>query len=168
MALDGVRSSCLGVEEDHPHVARDIINEEEEIALASTSSRSDGTIEVTVYQLQLLCGTVAYLVREGQPPLLRQHAGVAKLLDVVDVRHPLHHLLSTKLPQGLKVEVPKALMSMPPVVVASSCKAKGLCHLGVEDVEVVARPAHLGEKTATSVPDAKEPVLDLHTRTILI
>ena len=76
---------------------------------------------------------------------------------MVDVRHPPHHLFSTKLPQGLKVKVPKALMPAPPIIIALSCKAKGLHHLGMEDVEVIAPPTHLGEKMATSVPDGNSP-----------
>jgi len=43
MALDGFRSSCLGVEEDRPHVAGDV-DEDEEVAPASRSSRCDGTV----------------------------------------------------------------------------------------------------------------------------
>ena len=107
-------------------------------------------------------------MREEQPLLLRQHTGAAELLDMVDVRHPPHHLLSTKLTQGLKVEVPKALMPMPPIIISPSCKEKGLHHLSVEDIEAIAPPAHLDEKTAMSVPDAKQSMVDLHARPILI
>ena len=40
MTLDGIRSSCLGVEEDRPHVAGDVV-EEKEVAPASRSSRCE-------------------------------------------------------------------------------------------------------------------------------
>ena len=114
-------------------------------------------------ELQLLLGAVARLVWEGKTPLLRRHAGVAELLDMVDGRHPLHHLLSTELPQGHKVEVPKALVPTPHIVIVASCKAKGLHHLGMENVEAVAPPAHICEKSVISVQDAKQSMLDLHT-----
>jgi hypothetical protein len=154
MTLDGVRSSCLGVEEDRLHVAGDIVDEEEEAVLASRSSRCDGAAQVAVHKLQPLLGAEAHLVRQGEALLLRQHARVAELLQVVDVWHAPHHLLGTELPQGLKVEVPKSLVPPPRVIVASSCKAKRLCHLCVENIGAVAPPAHLSEKTATSVLDA--------------
>jgi hypothetical protein len=73
---------------------------------------------------------------------------------MVDVRQAPHHLLGTELPQGLKVEVPKALVPPPRVIIASSYKATGLRHLCVKDVEAVAPSAHLGKKMATSVPNA--------------
>jgi hypothetical protein len=69
MMLDDVRSSCLGVEEDHPHVAGDVIDKEEEVAPASTSSQCDGAGEVTAHKLQLLLGVEARLMREGEAPL---------------------------------------------------------------------------------------------------
>jgi hypothetical protein len=95
MTLDGVRSSCLGVEEDRPHVVGDVVDEDE-VAPAS-SSRCDGVAEVAVHKLQLLLGAEARLVREREASLLRQHARVAELLHVVDVRHAPHHLLGTEL-----------------------------------------------------------------------
>jgi hypothetical protein len=82
------------------------------------------------------------------------------------VRHALHHLLATELLQGLKVEVPKALVPPPSVFVAVSCKTKGLRHLHVKDVEAVAPSIRLDEKAATVIPDvildAQDLVLDLH------
>ena len=68
------------------------------------------------------------------PPQLGEDAGVAELLHVVDVRHAPHHLLAAELSQGLKVEVPKALVPPPSVVVAAGCKTKRLRHLRVKDV----------------------------------
>jgi hypothetical protein len=154
MTLDGVRSNYPGVEEDRPYIAGDIIDEEEEVASASRSSWCAGAVEVAMLKLQLLIGVEAHLMWEGDAPLLHQHARVVELLHVVDVRHAPHHLLGTELPKGLKVQVPKALVPPPCVVVVSSCKAKGLHHLYVENVEAVAPRTHLSEKTATSVLDA--------------
>jgi hypothetical protein len=97
MTLDGVRSSCLGVKEDRPHVAGDVVDEGEEVVPASRSSRCDGAAQVAVHKLQLLLGAEAHLLREREASLLRQHARVAELLHMVDVRHAPHHLLGTEL-----------------------------------------------------------------------
>jgi hypothetical protein len=91
-----------------------------------------------VYELQLLLSAKARLAGEREPLQLGEDAGVAELLHVVDARHAPHHLLAAELPQGLKVEVPKALVPPPSVVVAVGCKTKRLRHLCVKDVEAVA------------------------------
>jgi hypothetical protein len=113
-----------------------------------------------VYELQLLLGAEARLAREGEPPQLGEDASVAELLHVVDVRYAPHHLLAAELPQGLKVEVPKALVPSPSVVVAAGYKTKRLCHLCVKDVEAVA-PIDVDQEPVSMIPDAQDPVLDL-------
>jgi hypothetical protein len=72
---------------------------------------------------------------------------------VLDSRHALQHLLVAELFQGLEVEVPKALVPSPGVVVALSCKTHGLRHLHVEDIEAVGASIHLGEKATMAIPD---------------
>jgi hypothetical protein len=67
-ALDGVHCGCLGIEQDSPHVAGHVVDEEE-VAPASRCNRCHGATEVTVYDLQLL-GAEARLAREGEPPQL--------------------------------------------------------------------------------------------------
>jgi hypothetical protein len=86
---------------------------------------------------------------------------------VLDLRHALHHLLVAELLQGLKVEVPKTLVPPPSVIVATGCKACGLCRLHVEDVEAVGTSANLGEKAMMAIPDPQNTILDL-TRAVLI
>jgi hypothetical protein len=66
------------------------------------------------------------------------------------------------MPQGLKVEVPKALVPPPSVVITAGCKTKRLCHLCVKDVEAVA-PVDLDQELVSMISDAQHPVLDLHT-----
>jgi hypothetical protein len=61
-------------------------------------------------------GAEARLAGEGKLSLLGKDAGVAELLHVLDSRHALHHLLVAELLQGLEVEVPKALVPPPGVV----------------------------------------------------
>jgi hypothetical protein len=100
MTLDGVRSSCLGVEEDCPHVAGDIVNEKE---VAPASRSSQGVANVTGPQRSPCTSSSfslaeAHLVQEGQLALLRQHTCIVELLHVVDVRHSPRHPLSTELP----------------------------------------------------------------------
>ena len=99
---------------------------------------------------------------------LGEDAGVAKLLHVLDSRHALHHLLVAELLQGLEVEVPKALVPPPGVVVTAGCKTHGLRHLHVEDVKAVGASVHLDEKATMAIPDTQDPVLDLHARAVLI
>jgi hypothetical protein len=115
-----------------------------------------------VHELKPLFGSESRLAREEEALLLRQDAGVAELLDVVHVRHASHHPLGAELLQSLKVEMPKALLPPPSFVIATSCKAQGLLHLGIEDVEEVAPPSHLSEKKLLSIPDAHQAILDLH------
>jgi hypothetical protein len=78
---------------------------------------------------------------------------------VVDVRHASHHLLAAELPQGLKVEVPKAIVPPPSVVVTEGRKTKRLHHL--KDVEVVA-PIDLDEEPTAMILDVQHPMFDLH------
>jgi hypothetical protein len=63
MMLDGIRSSCLGVEDDRLHVAGDVVDKEEEVTPASMSSPCDGAVEVAMHKLHFLLGTEARLVR---------------------------------------------------------------------------------------------------------
>jgi len=106
-----------------------------------------------VHELQLLLGAEARLAGEGEPPLLGEDAGVVELLHVLDSRHALHHLLVAELLQGLEVEVPKALVPPPGVVVAAGCKTHGLRHLHVEDVKAVGASVHLDEKATMAILD---------------
>ncbi|KAG8048773.1 hypothetical protein GUJ93_ZPchr0009g1032 [Zizania palustris] len=71
--------------------------DEEEVALASRGSRCHGTTKVAVHELELLLGTKARLTREWGSPLLGQHAGVTKLLHMLDTWHAPHHLLDAEL-----------------------------------------------------------------------
>ena len=93
MTLDGVRSCCLGVEQDRPYVAGHVINKEEEVAPSSRCSQCHGAAEVTVYDLQLLLGVKAHLAGKGEPSLLSEDTGVTELLHMVDAWHAPHHLL---------------------------------------------------------------------------
>jgi hypothetical protein len=153
MALDGVRSRRLGIEQDRPHVAGHVIDEEQEEAPASRCGRCHRAAEVAVHELQLLLGAETHLVGEREPPLLGEDAGVAELLHVLDSRHALHHLLVFEQLQGLEVEVPKALVPPPGVIVAAGCKTHGLRHLHVEDVQAIGASVHLGEKATMAIPD---------------
>jgi hypothetical protein len=117
-----------------------------------------------VHELEPLLGSEARPERKGEVLLLGHDVGVAELLDVVHTRHALHHLLDAELPQTLKVNVPKALVPPPSLVVATSYKAQRLLRLSDEDVVVAA--LDLSKKKLLSVPDAQHVVLDLHTQTV--
>jgi hypothetical protein len=57
--------------------------------------------------------------------VLGHHVGVAQLLDVVDLRHPTHHLLTLELPERLEVEMPKPRMPTPGLIISMSGEAEG-------------------------------------------
>jgi hypothetical protein len=59
-------------------------------------------------------------VEEKAPLVLGHHAGVAQLLDVVDLRHPTHHLLTPEFPERLEVEMPKPLVPKPGLIISMS------------------------------------------------
>jgi hypothetical protein len=87
-----------------------------------------------VDKLELLQCTVRSLSRKRPPLVLGHHAGVAQLLDVVDLRHPAHHLLTLELPERLEVEMPKPLMPMLGLIISTSGEAEGPSHLHVKHV----------------------------------
>jgi hypothetical protein len=70
---------------------------------------------------------------------------------MAEARQALHHLHGTEPLQGLEVKVSEALVPLPRLVVPTSGKTKGLCHLHIEDVESVYASGYLGEM---AIPDA--------------
>jgi hypothetical protein len=135
---------------------------------ASLCCRCDGTAEVTVDEPELLLHAVRSVSRKRLPLVLGHHACVAQLLDVVDLRHPAHHLLAPDLPERLEVEMPKPLVPMPSLIVSTSDEAEGLDHLHVKHVQPVALAVDFGEKATTAVPDPKHPSVNLHSRASLV
>jgi hypothetical protein len=121
-----------------------------------------------VHELEPLLGSEAQLLGKGEPPLLRQHADVTELLHVIKARLASYHPLGTEPLQGLEVKVPEALVALPCLVVPTSSKAEGLCYLHVEDVESIGASSYLGKKATMVIPNPHDPVLDIHTRTVLI
>jgi hypothetical protein len=87
---------------------------------------------------------------------------------MVKARQASYHPFSTEPLQGLEVKVPKALVSLPRLVVLMSSKAGGLCYLHVEDVESIGASGYLGKKVTMAIPNPHDSVLDLHSRTVLI
>jgi hypothetical protein len=116
-----------------------------------------------VDKLKLLQRTVRSLSRKRPPLVLGHHAGVTQLLDVVDLWHPTHHLLAPKLPEHLKVEMPKPLMPMSKLIILTSGEAEGPSHLHVKHVQPVVPTVDLGEKATTVVPDPEHPSVNLHS-----
>lgn len=49
--------------------------------------------------------------------------------------------------------MPEALVSLPGIVIAVCDEAKWLRHLGVKNVEAIARELHLGEESVLRIPD---------------
>jgi hypothetical protein len=165
---DGVRSLSLTVKDHNPHVAGDVVDEQQEVASSSRCSRCHRATEVPVHELEPLLGSEARLLGKGEPPLLRQYTDVAELLHVVKARQASYHPLGTELLQGLEVKVPETLVSLPCLVVPMSSKTEGLCYLHVEDIESIDASGYLGKKVMMAILNPYDSVLDLHMRITLI
>jgi hypothetical protein len=121
-----------------------------------------------VDKLELLQRTIRSLSRKRLPLVLGHHAGVAQLIDVVDMRHPVHHLLAPELLERLKVEVPKPLVPMLGLTISMSGEAEEPSHIHVKHVHPIAPVVDLGEKVNAAVPDPKHPSVNLHPRVALV
>jgi hypothetical protein len=119
-----------------------------------------------VDELELLL--VHNLTGKGLPLELGHHTGVAQLLDVIDLRHPTHYLLTPELPERLEVEMPESFMSSPSFIVSTISEAEGSSHLHVKNVQPVAPVVDLGEKTTAAVPDPVHPSVNLHPRATFV
>jgi hypothetical protein len=167
-APNGVRSLSLAAKDHNPHVAGEVIDEQQEVASSSRYSRCHRATQVPVPELEPLLGSEARLLGKGEPPLLCQHADVAELLHVVKARQASYHPLGTEPLRGLEVKVPEALVPQPRLIVPTSSKAEGLWYLHVEDVESIGASSYLGKKATMTIPNSHDSVLNLYTQTILI
>jgi hypothetical protein len=136
--------------------------------LFSGCSRCHRATQVPVHELEPLLGSEARLLGKGEPPLLRLHADVAKLLHVVKARQASYHPLGTEPLQSLEVKVPEALVPLAHLVVPISSKTEGLCYLHVEDIKSIGASGYLGKKATMAISNPHDSVLDLHIRTALI
>jgi hypothetical protein len=95
--------------------------------------------------------------------VLSHNAGVTQLLDVVDLWHPTHHLLTPELPERLKVEMPKPLMPTTGLIISTSGETEGPSHLNVKHVQRVVPAVDLGEKATAVVQDPEHRSVNLHS-----
>jgi hypothetical protein len=161
-ATDGIRNLSLAAKDHNPHVAGEVIDEQQEVVSSSGCSRCHQATQVPVHEVELLLGSEARLLGKGEPPLLREHADIVELLHVVKARQASYHPLSTEPLQGLKVKVPEALVPLSCLVVPTSSKAEGLCYLHVEDIELIGASGYLGKKAMMAIPNPHDSILDLH------
>jgi hypothetical protein len=134
---DGVRSLSLTAKDHNPHVAGEVVDEQQKVASSSRCSRCHRATQVPVHELDPLLSSEARLLGKGEPPLLRQHTDVAELLHMVKARQTSYHPLGTEPLQGVEVKVPEALVPLPRLIIPTSSKAEGLCYLYVEDIESI-------------------------------
>jgi hypothetical protein len=73
---DGVRSLSLTAKDHNPHVAGEVINEQQEVASSYRCSRCHRATQVPVHELEPLLVSEARLLGKGKPSLLRQHTDV--------------------------------------------------------------------------------------------
>jgi hypothetical protein len=85
----------------------------------------DGAAEVVVDELELLLCAVRSMLRKKSSLVLGLHVGVTQLLDVIDLQHLAHHLLTPELPERLEVEMLKPLVPTPGLIILMSDKAEG-------------------------------------------
>jgi hypothetical protein len=81
---------------------------------------------------------------------------------MVEAWQASHHFLGTEPLHCLKVEVPEALVPLPRLVVPASSEAEGLCHLHMENIELICTPGYLGDKATLTIPYPHDSVLDHH------
>jgi hypothetical protein len=165
-APDGVRSLSLAAKDYNPHVAGEVVDEQQEVASSSRCSRCHRATQVPMHELEPLLGLEARLLGKWEPSLLHQHTDIAELLHVVKARQASYHPRGTEPLQGLEVKVPESLM--PRLVVPASSKAEGLCYLHVEDIESIGASGYLSKKAMMVIPNPHDSIIDLHTRTALI
>jgi hypothetical protein len=166
-ASDGIRSLSLAAKDHNPHVAREVVEEQQEVASSSRCSWCHWATQVPVHELEPLLGSEARLLGKGESPLLRQHADIVELLHMIKARHASYHPLGTEPLQGVEVKVPEALVPLPRLVPTSS-KADGLRYLHIEDIESIGASDYIGKKATMAISNPHDSVLYLHTRTALI
>jgi hypothetical protein len=135
--LDGVRSLSLAAKDHHPHVAGEVVDEQQEVASSSWCGWCHRATQVPMHELEPLFGSEARLLGKGEPSLLCQHTDIAELLHMVKARQASYHLLGTEPLQGLEVKMPEVLVPLPCIVLPTSSKAARLCHLHIEDVKPI-------------------------------
>jgi len=60
------------------------------------------------------------------------------------------------------VEVPKALVPLPRLVVPTSSEAEGLCNLHIKDLESTCASSYLDDEAMVAIPNPHDSVLDLN------
>jgi hypothetical protein len=133
-APDGVHNLSLAAKDHNPHVAGEVVDEQQEVASSSRCSWCHWATQVPVHELEPLLGSEAQLLGKGESSLLRQCTDVTELLHVVKALQASYHPLGTEPLQGLEVKVPEALVPLPRLIIPTSSKAEGLCYMHVEDI----------------------------------
>jgi hypothetical protein len=70
-ALDGVRSLSLAAKDHNSHVAGEVIDEQQEVALSSRCSWCHRATQVPMHELEPFLGSEARLLGKGESSLLR-------------------------------------------------------------------------------------------------
>jgi hypothetical protein len=162
-APDGVRNLSLTAKDHNPHIAGEVVDEQQEVVSSFRCSRCHHATQAPVHELEPLLGSEARLLWKGEPPLLHQHTDVAELLHVVKAQQTSYYPLGIEPLQGLEVMVPEALVPLPHLIVPTSSKAEGLCYIHVEDIESIGASGYLGKKTMMVILNPHDSVFDLHT-----
>jgi hypothetical protein len=73
----GVHSLSLIAKDHNPHVAREVINDQKDVASSSQCSWCHRVTQVPVHELERLLGLEPQFLGKGERPLLHQHADIA-------------------------------------------------------------------------------------------
>jgi hypothetical protein len=74
---DGVRSLSLAAKDHHPHVAGEVVDEQQEVASSSWCGWCHWATQVPMHELEPLLGSEDRLLGKGEPSLLCQHTDIA-------------------------------------------------------------------------------------------
>jgi len=166
--FDELHCLILAAEEDEPHIAAQIIDEEEEQLVPAWCRGCHRPADVPVHQLELFLRAVLGFGREWQAPLLPGQAPIADLVDVVDQGQPAHHAAEDELLERAEVEVSKPRVPAPGRVISLCREADWPPDVELEDVEVIRPPHHLGEQAAPLVSDLEDSILAAPLELLLV
>jgi hypothetical protein len=161
-APDGVCSLSLAAKYHNPHVAGEVIDEQQEVASSSRCGRCTGPHRSPCTSSSRSLARKLNCWGKGSR-FCFVNTDVVELLHVVKAQQASYHPLDTEPLQGLEVKVPEALVPLPRLVVPTSSEAEWLCYLHVEDIELIGASGYLGKKAMMAILNTHYSVLDLHT-----
>ena len=95
----------LAWQQHQPHVATEIVDEQQEVLVAARSCGRDGSAEVPEDEVEEADRASVCLLGEGAAAMLAGEAGVADLFDLLQRRQAAHHVMVSEAVQRLEGDV---------------------------------------------------------------